>query len=91
MNVLIYLLALPLAVTTIAAFFALVDFSDKAQALRLVLARLLITLAYSAAAGAEHYFHIGAAFATVAIMHLSAFGFGRLAIARGYWMGERID
>jgi hypothetical protein len=91
MSLLVFLLGLPLAVYTLAGFFALIDFSDKSRALVILSARLLINLCLLLLFGAHHWPWLLTAYAVVVVLHLGCFFAVRRAVSSGRWVSERLD
>lgn len=83
MNVSAFLLALPLAVWSLAALFAVIDGPDLAGAIRSICLRIAAILAYVAIFGSAGHSPLLWAFAVVGALHVSTSLVGRWLIARG--------
>ncbi len=91
MSVVVFLLALPLAVYVSAGLFAFVDLDDTARALQRASVRGLVTVLYLLLVGIEHLGSVMAAFALVALLHVARFTVLRWLIRRGTFIVDRLD
>lgn len=87
----VFLLGLPLAVYTLAGFFALIDFADKARALLLITLRIAFNVLLLLIFGGYCWPWLMAAYGAVLFLHLSAFFGMRIALGSGRWITRKID
>lgn len=90
-DLLIFLLSLPLAVYVLAGFFGLVDLVDQFRAVVRITLRLLILTAFVLITPAASRIWIVTAFLVVASLHAGAQLLLRHAIRSGRWMTQRVD
>jgi hypothetical protein len=89
--VIAFLVALPLAVYTLAGLFLLVDQDDPVRSLlRLTLRLLLVALLLALVPGSDRIW-VGAAFLTVVVLHAGFQLLARRAVGGDRWTTERID
>ena len=88
---LVFVLGLPLAVYTLAGFFTLLDFTDKARALLLITIRVLLNVLVLLIAGADTWPWLLSAYGIVAVLHLLTFAGVRVAINSGRWISKSLD
>jgi hypothetical protein len=88
---LVFILGLPLAVYTLAGFFTLLDFTDKARALLLITIRILLNVILLLVAGADTWPWLLSAYGIVSALHLLAFTGVRVAINSGRWISKNLD
>ena len=90
-GLIVFVIALPMAVYVLAGFFLLIDLTDRFQALQKLTIRLLLLTLLIVITPAESRAWIGAAFATVIALHVVAQTLLRYAIASGRWPTQRIE
>jgi hypothetical protein len=90
-DLLVFLLSLPLAVYVLASFFGLVDLVDQFRAVVRITLRLLLLTAFVLITPPASRIWIAAAFLVVASLHAAAQLLLRYAIRSGRWMTQSID
>ena len=89
--VLVFMIGLPLAVYTLAGFFTLLDFTDKARALLLITIRILLNVIMLLIAGAHTWSWLLTAYGIVIALHLLAFAGIRVGVNSGRWISKSLD
>lgn len=85
MSVLAFLLALPLAVWSLAALYSLIDGPDLATAIRTICVRIAAIVVYVALFGSHGHASLVWAFGLVAALHVATSVVGRWLVAnRGF-------
>ena len=88
---LLLFVSLPLAVYTLAGFYALIDFTDKAKALLHLTLRVAFNVLLLLVFGAANWPWLLTAYGIVITAHLGMFAFVRIAVLSGRWISRRID
>ncbi|GEM_PF-4409012 len=84
MSVAAFLIALPLAVWSMAALYALIDSAERAAALRALCVRVITLMLFVAAFGPVGHLPLLWAFGVVTVLHLSASLASRWFLSRRY-------